>query len=282
LTRHRATLQQDRVRVKQRIHKTLQDANLKLSSVISDVLGVSGRAMLGALVAGETDPARLADRADGRLKANRADLEAALTGRLRAHHRFVLGELLEQLTYLEAALARVSAEIAHQMQAQEATITRLDTIPGVNSHTAEVIVAEVGPAVDRFPSARHLASWAGLCPGNHESGGVRRSGRTRRGNVWLRRVLFQAAHAAVKQHGSFLHTLYQRLKPRLGAKKALVAVAHRLLVIVYCLLARQEPYREVDLSAHAERQQRQEQRLVARLERLGYTVGRPPAVPVAV
>ena len=283
LTRHRASLQQDRVRVKHRIHKTLQDANLKLSSVMSDVLGVSGRAMLRALVAGEADPARLATLADGRLKASRADLEAALTGRLLPHHRFVLGELLEQLAHLEAAIDRVSAEIARQTAAQAATIARLDTIPGINAHTAEVIVAEVGATVDRFPSARHLASWAGLCPGNDESGGVPRSGRTRRGNVWLRRVLFQAAHAAVKQRGSFLGALYRRWMGRLGAKKALVAVAHRLLVIVYCLLARQDVYRERDLAAPDQRrQQRQEQHWIAHLTQRGYTVSRPATAPVAV
>lgn len=277
LTRHRATLVAERVRVKQRLHALLQDANLKLGSVISDVLGVSGRAILTALAAGETDPAVLAELADGRLRAGRKDLEAALTGRLQRHHRFLLGELLAQLRQLEEATERVSAELGTRLTAHEAALLRLDTIPGINRHTAEVILAEIGWDMQRFPSAGHLASWVGLCPGNRESGGKRLSGAIRKGNGWLRRVLFQAAHAAVKQRGTHLRALYLRLKPRLGAKRALVAIAHRLVVIVYHVLARQQPYCERDLGAHdARRQQRHEQRLVAQLEGRGYTVIRPP------
>lgn len=279
LTRHRATLIQDRARVKQRIQKTLEDANLKLGQVLSDVLGVSGRAMLAALVAGETDPDRLAALADGRVKADHARLATALTGQVQPHHRFLLGELLRQLASLEAAVARVSAEVARQLAAHDPVIERLDSIPGINRAAAEVILAEVGVDGAAFPSAGQLASWAGLCPGNKESGGRRLSGKTRPGNGWLRRVLFQAAHAAVKQHGSFLAAFYRRLKPRLGAKKALVAVAHRLLVIVYHVLTRQEPYHEHgDPAADPRFARRREVRLVSRLEGLGYTVTKS-AVP---
>jgi transposase len=281
LTRYRSELVHDRVRLVNRLHKVLEDANVKLAMVATDVLGVSGRAILAALIAGETDPATLADLARGTLQKKRQQLEQALHSQFRPHHAFLLAELLGQITALEEAEARVTAELDARLQAEEAAITYLDTIPGVNRRIAQIILAEIGADMGRFPSAKHLASWAGLCPGNHESAGKRRSGRTRKGSRWLRQALTEAAHGAAHTKHSYLAALYHRIAARRGKKRAIIAVAHAILVIIYQLLTRQEPYRELGANYFDERERAGvERRLVHRLERLGYTVVLQPA-PVA-
>jgi transposase len=273
LTRYRATLVQERTRVVQRLHATLEDANLKLGSVASDVLGVSGRAMLRALIDGQTDAAVLADLAVGRLRAKRAELERALDGRIRPHHRFLLTEQLDHLDQLDGRIERVSTEITARLAPAADAVARLDTIPGVSQRLAEVIVAEVGTDLSRFPSAKHLASWAGMCPGNHESAGKRGPGTTRKGSKWLRWALVEAAKGAARTRGSYLQAQYQRLAARRGKKRAAVAVGHSILVSAYHLLTRGEDYRELGAAYFDERDRRAvERRLVARLERLGHRV----------
>src|SRR3954471_1904039 len=194
LTRTRTTLVDERVAAVNRLQKVLEDANLKLAGVATDVAGVSGRAILAALLAGETDPAALAELAKGRLRTKRADLERALSGRLTAHHRLLLTTHLAHIDFLDEEIARLSAAIAERLQPLEEEVARLDTIPGVDRQTAEVLLAEIGADMGRFPTAGHLASWAGMCPGNHESGGKRHGGKTRKGSKWLRRALTGAAH----------------------------------------------------------------------------------------
>jgi transposase len=273
LTRYRTSLVRDRARHINRLQKVLEGANLKLSAVASDITGVSARAMLEELLAGESDPAVLANLARGRLREKRAELEAALTGRVGAHHRFLLAEHLSHLDYLEEAVERATAEIEERLRPFEDEVVRLDTIPGINRRTAQVLLAELGTDLGAFPSARHLASWAGLCPGNHESAGKRQSGRTRKGNGWLRQTLMEAAHGAARKKECYLSAQYRRLVRRIGRKKALVAVAHSILVIVYHVLTEQTEY--VDLGANYFDEQDKaavERSLVRRLERLGNEV----------
>jgi transposase len=279
LTRYRSELVHDRVRLVNRLHKVLEDANVKLAMVATDVLGVSGRAILAALIAGETNPETLADLARGTLQKKRQQLEQALHSQFRPHHAFLLAELLGQITALEEAESRVTAELDVRLRAEEAAIDYLDTIPGVNRRIAQIILAEIGADMGRFPSAKHLASWAGLCPGNHESAGKRRSGRTRKGSRWLRQALTEAAHGAAHTKHSYLAALYHRIAARRGKKRAIIAVAHAILVIIYQLLTRQEPYRELGANYFDERERAGvERRLVRRLERLGYTVVLQPAI----
>jgi transposase len=231
LTRTRTTLIDERSAAVNRLQKVLEDANLKVAGVATDVMGVSGRAMLAAIVAGETDPAALAALAKGKLRKKRAALERALSGRVSAHHRFLLVTHLAHIDFLDEEIARLSAEIAERLRPLEEELARLDTIPGVDRQTAEVLLAEIGVEMGRFPSAAHLASWAGMCPGNHESAGKRTSGRTRKGSRWLRRALTEAAHGAArtKQAGRrALAGLYRRLVGRRGKQRAIVAVGHRL------------------------------------------------------
>lgn len=244
LTRYRTSLVQERAAEVNRLQKTLEGANIKLSSVASDVLGASGRAMLAALVSGETDAATLAGLARGALQHKTADLQRALTGRVGAHQRFLLGEQLRHIDALAASIERVSTEIAERLRPFAQALEHLDTIPGVGRRTAEVLVAEIGLDMDRFPTAAHLASWAGMCPGNNESAGKRRSGRTRKANPWLRSALVEAAHAARHAKRTDLAAQYGRLAARRGAKKAAVAVGHSILVSAYCILRRQQPYQE--------------------------------------
>ena len=278
LTRYRTSLVQERAAEVNRIQKTLEGANLKLGSVASDVLGVSGRAMLRALVEGSTDPSKLADLAKGRLQDKRPALERALAGRLRAHQRFLLGEQLAHLEALEASIERVSAEIAERLGPFEADLDRLDTIPGVGRRTAEILVAEIGLDMTRFPSAGHLASWAGMCPGNHESAGKRLSGRTRKGSPWLRSALVQSAQAAGHAKHTYAAAQYRRLAARRGAKKAAVAVGHSLLVSAYYILRDDTTYHDLSETYFERRlSQRTEQRLVERLRGLGYTVAKEAA-----
>jgi len=278
LTRYRSTLVEERGRLVNRLQKVLEDANLKLAGVASDIMGKSARAMLEGLLAGETDPSRLAALAVGRLRAKRAQLEQALAGRVQPHHCFLLAEQLSHIDYLDEAIARFSAEIAARLQDYAPEIELLDTIPGVSRRVAEVLLAEIGADLHRFPTAHHLASWAGMCPGNNESAGKRKSGKTRKGSRWLRQVLVEAAQAAARGKHTYLGAQYRRLALRRGAKKAIIAVAHSLLVIAYHVLTRHEPYRELGANFFDERDRDSVQRrLVRRLERLGYQVALQPA-----
>jgi transposase len=273
LTRYRATLAQDRARVANRLHKVLQDAGIKLASVASDILGVSGRAMLQALAQGTTDPTVLADLARGKLRAKLPALRQALAGRFREHHAYLVGQLLAHLEYLEDTTADLTARIEIVLAPFAAAVARLDTIPGLSQQTAEVVVAEIGVDVRGvFPTAGHLASWAGLCPGQHESAGKRRSGRARKGNRWLRAALVQAAHAAIHVSASALAARYRRLRHR-GHNQAVIGVAHALLVTAYHVLADETPYRELGADYYDRRHgDRVRRRALKALEAQGYRV----------
>jgi transposase len=273
LTRYRTSLVRERTAATNRLQKTLEGANIKLASVATDILGKSGREILAALIAGETDSAELAQLAQGRLREKLPQLERALTGCIGAHQRFLVAEQLAHVDFLDVAIARVSAEIAERVRPDEDVIARLDTIPGVGRSVAEALVAEIGCDLTRFPNAKHLASWAGLCPGNNESAGKRHSGKTRKGSPWLRACLVQAAHAAARTKGTYLAAQYRRLAARRGRARAAVAVAHSILIIVYHVLTQGTDYRDLGGNYFDERdRQGVERRLVHRLEGLGYTV----------
>lgn len=279
LTRYRESLIRQHTAVANRIHKLIESGNIKLGHVASDVLGMSGRAMLRALAEGETDALKLADLAQGKLKVKRTQLVRSLQGRLSKAQRFVLRELLARLQELESAQQRVTKEIAQHLEPQaHPKLARakelLQTIPGVGPRVAEVIVAEIGIEMEKvFPSDAHLASWAGLCPGNKSSGGKRLSGRTRHGNTYLRSALVQTAWAATMSKRTYLSVQYQRLARRIGRKKALVAVAHSLLVIIYHVLAHEQSYHELGVD-YFDRQQvgRQRAYFIRRLQMLGLQV----------
>jgi transposase len=247
LTRYRTTCVRARATLVNRVHQVLEGANLKLAAVATDIMGVWGRAILAALLAGEEDPAVLAELAKGPLRKQRPQLEQALQGHLRPHQRFVLRELLAPIDSLQETIARFSAQIeatcAHDA-AEAEVVALLDTIPGLSQATAQVVVAEIGTHMGRFPSAAALASWAGLAPGNHERAGRQRRGRTRKGTVWLRTILVQAAQAAAHTKDTALVARYRRIAARRGHKKAIVALAHALLVIIYHVIARRQPYQE--------------------------------------
>ena len=283
LTRYRASLVHERTAEVNRLQKTLEGANIKLAAVASDVTGVSGREMLAALVAGTTDAAALADLARGKLRAKLPQLERALAGRFGPHQRFMVAEQLAHIDFLDAAIERVSAEIAERVRPFEAAVARLDTIPGVGRWTAEVLIAELGTDMRRFPTAGHLASWAGMCPGNHESAGKRKSGKTRKGSPWLRVALTEAAQAAGRTKTTYLAALFHRLAARLGRRKAAVAVGHTILVIAYHLLREPDSvYRDLGVDYFDQRDhQALKRRLLRRLEGLGYKVTVEPADPAA-
>jgi transposase len=281
LTRQRRKLIQANAAVANRIQKVLEDANIKLGSVATDVLGVSGRAMLEALIAGDVEPARLADLARGRMRRKLPELERALCGRVTDHHRFLLRVLLDDWTAREKLIARVSERIQVVMPAPMVdAVQRLVTIPGIDERAAQTIVAETGPDLTPFASAPQLASWAGLCSGNNESAGKRKSGKTTKGNRWLREILVQSAWAASHTKQTYLSAQYRRLAGRRGRKRALVALGHTLLVVIFQLLKKQTTYRELGADyfdrLDADRQARS---LVRRLERLGHkvTLERQPA-----
>jgi transposase len=312
LTRQRTNLVQARAEVTNQLQKVLEWANLKLTSVLTDITGVSARSMLQAIIAGEEDAALLADLAKGRMRTKRAALEQALIGRVRDHHRFLLTHHLTHLDFLDEQIEVFSQQIEASIQARvvtaseppqpspeasdseaaraaddetspeqvlewEAAVELLDTIPGVGRETAELIIAEIGTDMQRFRSAAHLASWAKVCPGNNESAGKRHSGRTGRGNRWLRSGLVQAAHAAVKVKDSHFAAVYRRLVGRRGVKKAIMAIAHRILTAVYYMLVNREPYRELGTTDPNDRQKHQMMlRLQQRMERLGYVLSVVP------
>ena len=278
LIRYRTSLVRERATVVNRIQKTLEGANIKLASVATDILGKSGRQILEALTLGATDAPELAQLARGRLRDKIPQLERALAGRFGPHQRFLLAEHLALLDALEASLERVSTEIAERVRPFDEAIERLQTIPGVGRRVAEVIVTEVGVDVSRFPTAGHLASWAGLCPGQHESAGKRHSGRTRHGNASLRTALVEAAQAASHTKATYLAAQFHRLAARRGRKKAAIAVAHSILVIAYHLLARGTTYQDLGVHYFDERDRRAvERRAVRRLEGLGFKVILEPA-----
>lgn len=313
LTRQRTHLIEERSSVINRMQKVLEWANIKLSAVVSDVRGVSARAMLEALLTGQTDPSLLAELAQGRLRSKRAELEQALRGTLLEHHTFMLTQHLTHLDFLDEQIAAFDRQIRAMMEepseppvvppsddgaksSSESTTKQptsdtttwaardvCDAIPGIGPRVAETIIAELGTDMARFPSAAHAASWARLSPGQNESAGKRKSSRIGKGNRYLRCALVQAAHAAVKVKDSFLAAFYTRLAARRGRKKALIAVAHKLLVIVYSLLKTGEQYQERGAVALDERhKERLLERLQRRIVQLGYRVSLEPNTLAAV
>jgi len=276
LTRQRAQLTGDLARVANRIQKVLEGANIKLGSVACDVLGVSGRDMLRALIAGGAgaDPATIAQLARGRMRPKIPLLTEALTGHVTDHHRWMLKTLLEQVEQIEARIEAFDQRIEQVMSPLEkGAVDRLDGIPGVDRRSAQNLLAEIGTDMGRFPSAAHLASWAGLCPGNHQSAGKRKSGRVTQGNHWLKRTLAQCALAASRKNGSFLQARYRRLSAKRGHKRAVIAVAHSQLTAIYEMLKDSTDYREVGADYVDQRErERIKRHLVGRLRGLGFQV----------
>jgi transposase len=309
LTRQRMNLVQDRVTVVNRLQKVLEWANIKLTSVATDITGVSARAMLEAILQGQVDASILAELARGRMRSKLPELERALSGRVREHHRFLIANHLAQIDFLDEQIVGFDAEIAKRMEppeppqdqtdprdqtppteaqgadsplSWEAAVALLDTIPGIGRRAAEQILAEIGPDMRRFPTEAHIASWARLSPGNNESAGKRFSGRTGHGNRFLRSCLVQAAHAAVRVKDSYFKSFYHRLAGRRGVKRAIVAVAHRILIAAYHMLSRHEPFRELGATYLDERNRtRVVKGATRRLEQLGYRVTLEPGAVAA-
>ena len=284
LVRYRTHLIQERTREVNRVHKALEDANLKLSSVATDIMGVSGREMLQAIIAGKDDPATLAELAKGRMRTKIDELEKALIGHVRQSHRLLLRMHLEHIDELNGKIGELDAEIDHLMSPfdQDDLVERLDAITGVGKQTIEVAIAEMGTDMGRFPTHRHLASWTGVAPGKNESAGRNRSARTPKGNKYLRAALVEAAHAAGRSKGTYLGEQYRRLARRRGKKRAAVAVAHSILVIMYHMIQDGTEYMERGSTyfdnLHPQRTQKW---LVKRLEQLGYQVNLEPLVAAA-
>jgi transposase len=274
LTRYRKRLIQTHTSECQRIHKTLEDAGIKLDSVASDVLGVSGRAMLQALVAGERDPEVLADLAKGVLRKKIPQLREALTGRFREHHALMIRLVLDHTAYLEAAIADLDAQVDRVTAPFADARDHLDSITGVGKRAAEVIIAEIGADMSVFPTAGHLASWAGMAPGNNITGGKRRSGKTTNGNVWLADMLTQCAWSAARSRDTYLAAQFWRLAKRLGKKRAAIAVGHSILVIAWHLLNNNCDYDDLggDYFTRRGDTARHQDRLVQQLQDLGYSV----------
>jgi transposase len=316
LTRQRTTLVRERAAVINRLQKVLEWANLKLAAVASNVVGVSARTMLEAIVGGQADVTVLADLARGRMRSKRSELERALRGHVRDHHRFLLAEHLGHIDYLDEAIERFDQQIVTHIAAQvppppaatdaderageaspaaaavpealaspaeqpalswDEAVALIDTVPGIARTSAELVLAEIGTDMSRFRDADQLASWARVCPGNHESAGRRYSGATGKGNLWLKSGLVQAAHAAVKQKDTYFAAVYRRLVPRRGVKRAIIAVAHRMVIAIYHILSKREPYRELGGNYLNERsKERLVNRMCHRIEAMGYTVSLEP------
>jgi transposase len=324
LTRYRSKLVEERARLVNRMHKVLEDGNVKLSSVATDITGVSGQAILHALLSGQDDPAALAELARGRMRSKRDELAQAVQGTLGEHHRFLLKSQLRQLNFYDTQIGELDQEIARRLgvqtgpddpgssgngpttghhapwadqasagaqtpppsspqlppepaRSQAEVLDILDEVTGINQRIAQIVVAELGIRLDQFPSEAHLVSWAGLCPAAKISAGKRLSTKTGKGNRWLRQALIEAAHGAARSKGTYLGAYYQRLKKRMGSKKAIVALAHRILIIIYHLLKEQQSYRELG-PGHADEQALESSKRWAlrRLEQLGYTVTLAP------
>jgi transposase len=277
LMRSRKQMVRERTRHVQRIHKTLEEANIKLDSLLSDVLGRSGRAMLEALIAGESDPARLAALAHAGVKASQEDLRQALHGRVTPHHRFLLCLHLGQIDGIDAGITAIDQEVEANLAPFCSAVELISSIPGVSSLSAEVIIAEIGTDMSRFPSAGHLLSWAGLCPRQDESAGKRRSTRLRHGDPWLKTALVQCAWAASRKNASYLQSQFLRLRSRRGPQKAICAVAASILTAIYHMLKNGTFYADLGPDHfRARSRQTHAQRLLRQLERLGYTVNLNP------
>ena len=273
LTRHRTKLVDQRTSVVNRIHSVLEQGNIKLSNVATDIMGVSGRAMIAAMSKGESDPARLAALAKGRLKAKFEELSEALDGQLNENQRWMLKRLLEQVGALEKEIEVYSERIGEQMLSYRGQLERLDTISGVGQRSAENILAEIGPDMDQFPTDDDLVSWGALCPGKNESGGKQRSSRTPKGNKWLKRTLTEAGWAATLERDSYLAALYRRLAPRRGKKRAIIAVARTILQSAWHILKKDVDYKELggDYFEHLN-EEKSTKYFVKRLEKFGYEV----------
>lgn len=279
LLRTRKQLVRERTSHIQRLQKTLEDANIKLDSVISDITGASGWAIIEALIAGETDPDKLAGLAHRRIKAPPASLREALRGRVRKHHRFLLHLHQQQIAVLDAAIGEIDREVEANLAPFRTAISLLITIPGISALSSQGILAEIGTDMSRFPTAGHLISWAGFCPRNDESAGKRRSNRMRKGAPWLKTTLIQCAWAAVRKNGSYLQAQFHRLRARRGAKKAIAAVAASMLTAAYHMLKDGTLYQDLGAD-HFDRTSKsaQTKRLIARLQNLGYEVQITPVV----
>jgi transposase len=273
LTRYRKTQIQARQRETLRLHKAIEDTGIKLGCVASDIMGRSGRAMLDALVGGTTDPEVLADLARGQLRAKLPALREALQGRFEPEHQLLIGQMLAHIDFLDEAIDRLSDAIEEQIAPFAAQRDLLMTIPGVKQRTAEVLLAEIGIDMTAFPSAAHLASWAGVCPGNDQSAGKRRSGRTRKGSKWLRATLTESSLAATRKKDTYLCARYQRLRGRRGHSKALTAVSHSILAAAWHMLSTGETYREAGADYYTRQNPDRAARvLIRRLEALGHRV----------
>ena len=274
LTRYRKALIKERQQEANRLHKVLEDAGIKLACVATDVLGVSGREMLQALISGTRDAEMLADLARGRMRSKLPVLRQALEGNFKPHHALIVSHILTHLDYLEETIAALTEEVERRLAPFATKAENLCTITGVAQRTSQVILAELGPDMSRFASDRHAASWAKLCPGNNESAGKRRSGKTHKGNPYLRAALIEAANAAIRSKNTYLRAQYEQVKRRRGHKKAIVAVAHSILIASYHILKDDVPYHDLggDYFARRADPARITKRLVAQLERLGHAV----------
>ncbi len=277
LTRYRKTLVQSRADEANRLQKTLEGANLKLASVATDVLGMSGRAMFAALIEGERDPEVLADLARGKLRAKLPQLRQALVGRIQPHHLVLISQVLAHIDFLEEAIAQVQVEIDRCLPPFDEALELVQTIPGIKAVAAAAILAEIGPDMSRFPTAGHLASWAGLCPTNKQSAGKRMKGPANHGNVWLRGIMGEVVWASIRTKASYFYAQYHRLARRRGKEKAAIAVAHSLLVVIYHVLRTRQPYKELGVDYFDRMDStRVERHHVRRLEQLGFTVTLTP------
>lgn len=280
LTRLRVSLVRELTRLINRVHKVLEEAGMKLATVLSDVMGLSGRAILQALCEGEKDPEQLAKRVHPSVHASQEQIVAALTGEMREHHRFLLRELLSLITVQDCSISHLEEEIERHLQPFAEQITRCEKINGVSRHVLYVLMAEVGTDLDRFPDAEHLSSWAGMCPGHKESAGKRLSGKSKKGNRYVREALVQAAHG-VRRCRTYLGERYRRLKKRRGSKRAALAIGHDILVIYCHMMKTGQDYQEKGVEFFQQRDRRKvEQQLVRRLEQMGYQLTRP-SQPVA-
>lgn len=280
LTRYRKAQIEERTREVQRLEKTLQDAGIKLSSVASKVLGVSGRLMLDALISGTHDPEVLAELAKGQLRNKLPALREALQGRFTGHHALIVGRQLAHIDFLDEAIAELSHQVDEVIAPFAHKVALLDTIPGVDKRTAELLIAEIGADMSVFPTHRHLASWAGICPGQNESAGKKRSGKTRKGSKWLRAGLTEAAKAASRSKGTYLNAQYHRLRGRRGHQKATIATAHSILVAAWHILSRDVEYADLGedyfIRRQAQHTERYRNRLIRQLENLGHHVTLQP------